>query len=58
MKSANIGSIIKDLGPKKRSLGYVKCVDRKTNMMQVLWPKTGKTTWCSRVNYGQYVIID
>ena len=54
---AHKGDFIKDLSPKKRSLGLVVHVDKKTNMMRVNFPKIGKLTWVMWMNHGHYLVV-
>jgi hypothetical protein len=56
-QKASKGDFIKDLGSQKRSLGLVECVDKRTNMMLVKFPKVGKTQWIMWSNYGHYRIV-
>ncbi len=54
---AEQGDFIKDLSPKKRSLGYVTLIDREVNTMYVNFPKTGSIDWIEWVNRGHYKVI-
>ncbi len=54
---AREGDFIKDLSPKKRSLGIVVHVDRNTNMMRVKFPKIGKLNWIMWKNHGHYIVV-
>tara|TARA_R110002020_G_scaffold200596_1_gene402927 strand:- start:818 stop:1012 length:195 start_codon:yes stop_codon:yes gene_type:complete len=54
---ARKGDFIKDLSPKKRSLGLVMLVYKDTNMMQVKFPKTGKLNWVMWKNHGHYLVV-
>ena len=54
---ARKGDFIKDLSPKKRSLGLVMRVQESTNMMQVKFPKIGKLNWIPWKNYGHYRVV-
>lgn len=54
---ARHGDFIKDLSPKKRSLGLVVLIYKETNMMQVKFPKTGKLNWIMWNNYGHYLVV-
>jgi|TARA_R110002110_G_scaffold269697_1_gene485364 hypothetical protein len=54
---AKTGDFIKDLGAQKRSLGFVECVDKRTEMMLVKFPKINRTCWVMWNNYGQYKVI-
>ena len=52
------GGFIKDLTPRKRSLGYVIAVNKQTNMMHVRFPKLGRDAWVVWNNHGHYRVID
>ena len=54
---AEQGDFIKDLSPKKRSLGYVTLIDREVNTMYVNFPKTGRIDWVEWTNRGHYKVI-
>jgi hypothetical protein len=54
---ARKGDFIKDLSPKRRSLGLVMRVEKRTNMMQVKFPKTGKLNWLMWKNHGHYLVV-
>ena len=54
---AKEGDFVKDLGHQKRSLGLVKRIDKRTNMMLVTFPKIGKTQWVMWKNYGHYKVV-
>jgi len=56
-EKASEGDFIKDLGAQKRSLGLVECIDKRTNMMRVKFPKVGKTQWVVWNNYGHYKVV-
>jgi hypothetical protein len=55
--NASEGDFIKDLSPRKRSLGLVVRVNKKTRMMQVKFPKIGKLNWILWNNYGHYIVV-
>jgi hypothetical protein len=57
LANAEKGDFIKDLGTKKRSLGLVMHIDKKTNMMRVKFPKAGKDHWVMWKNYGHYKVV-
>jgi len=54
---ATVGDFIKDMGWKKRSLGLVEHIDKRTNMMLVKFPKVNRTHWVVWENYGHYKVI-
>ena len=54
---AKEGDFVKDLSKQKRSLGLVKRIDERTNMMLVTFPKVNCTHWVMWKNYGQYKVI-
>ena len=54
---AKAGDFIKDMGKQKRSLGLVERIDKRTNMMLVKFPKTGRTHWLVWRNYGHYRVV-
>ena len=54
---AKQGDFIKDLGNQKRSLGLVKRIDERTEMMLVTFPKINKTQWVMWRNYGHYKVV-
>ena len=54
---ARKGDFIKDMSPKKRSLGLVMLVDKSTNMMYVNFPKIGKRIWIMWMNHGHYIVV-
>jgi hypothetical protein len=54
---AKKGDFVKDLSKQKRSLGLVECIDERTNMMLVKFPKVNRTQWVVWRNYGQYRVI-
>lgn len=58
IKSAVIGSWIKDEYRGDRSLGVVMCIDEQTNMMLVKFPKHGKESWLVWLNHGHYKLIN
>jgi hypothetical protein len=56
-ENARTGDFIKDLTPRKRSLGLVMLVDEDIGMMRVKFPKIGKANWILWENNGRYLII-
>jgi hypothetical protein len=54
---AKVGDFVKDMGKKKRSLGLVERIDRRTNMMLVRFPKVNRTHWLVWRNYGHYRVV-
>ena len=54
---AEQGDFIKDLSPKKRSLGYVTLIYKEVNTMYVQFPKTGRIDWVEWTNRGRYKVI-
>ena len=54
---AKKGDFVKDMGKQKRSLGLVEYIDKRTNMMLVQFPKTGRTHWLVWKNYGHYRVV-
>jgi hypothetical protein len=54
---ANVGDFVKDMGKKKRSLGLVERIDKRTNMMLVRFPKVNRTHWLMWRNYGHYRVV-
>jgi len=56
-RNASEGDFIKDMSPRKRSLGLVVRVNKKTMMMQVKFPKIGKNNWVLWNNYGHYIVV-
>ena len=55
--NAVIGSWIKDVYRKDRSLGFVMSIDEITNMMYVKYPKIGKNHWVVWGNNGHYKVV-
>mgnify|MGYP001051826601 CR=1 FL=1 len=56
--NAAAGSWIKETFRGDRSLGFVKNIDLRTNMMLVHFPKVHNSTWLSWRNNGQYKVIN
>jgi len=56
--NAAAGSWIKETFRGDRSLGFVRNIDFKTNMMLVHFPKRHKDTWLSWRNTGQYKVVN
>lgn len=58
--TAMAGSWIKDnarAGDKGRSLGFVATINEASGMMQVAYPKIGKSVWLIWKNNGHYKVI-
>jgi len=56
-ENARTGDFIKDLTPRKRSMGLVMLVDKEIGMMRFKFPKIGTTSWILWENTGRYLII-
>ena len=57
LQKAKKGDFIKDLSNQRRSLGLVECIDERTKMMLVNFPKINRSNWIMWNNYGHYKVI-